>query len=195
LRGSQVYRALTDVLNTARTTHAHHTSDCSPHDSDSTAAQRCLYREGAVTGPRDVTDGSGAVCFDLPLKPRYNTSSMPWVAENIRRLSVAIADACTRAGRDPRAVTLVAVSKGVPAEIIRQRVAEGFVVIPKNINHAFTAMGVGKGLKAKINANIGTSPSHFDIDEELGKLDVSALANGVVEEAIVGAEFLFCFIF
>ncbi|MBC2715115.1 MAG: phosphomethylpyrimidine synthase ThiC [Desulfobacteraceae bacterium] len=64
----------------------------------------------------------------------------------------------------------------VSADEIRQRVADGSVVIPKNINHAFTAMGVGKGLKTKINANIGTSPSHFDIKEELGKLDVAVSA-------------------
>jgi len=70
----------------------------------------------------------------------------------------------------------VADYEDVSAEIIRQRVADGSVVIPKNINHAFTDMGVGKGLKTKINANIGTSPSHFDIDEELGKLDVAVAA-------------------
>ena len=70
----------------------------------------------------------------------------------------------------------VAEYEDVSAEEIRQRVAEGSVVIPKNIKHAFTAMGVGKGLKTKINANIGTSPSHFDIDEELGKLDVAVAA-------------------
>ncbi len=74
------------------------------------------------------------------------------------------------------AMNQVAADEGISAEEIRQRVAEGSVVIPKNIHHAFTARGVGKGLKTKINANIGTSPSHFNIDEELGKLDVAVAA-------------------
>ena len=74
------------------------------------------------------------------------------------------------------AMQQVADYEDVSAEEIRQRVADGSVVIPKNIHHAFTARGVGKGLKTKINANIGTSPSHFDIDEELGKLDVAVAA-------------------
>lgn len=70
----------------------------------------------------------------------------------------------------------VAEYENIAAAEIRDRVAAGSVVIPKNINHAFTARGVGLGLKTKINANIGTSPSHFDIDEELGKLDVAVSA-------------------
>ena len=74
------------------------------------------------------------------------------------------------------AMKQVADEENVSAEEIRQRVADGSVVIPKNINHDFTARGVGRGLKTKINANIGTSPSHFDLNEELGKLDVAAAA-------------------
>ncbi len=81
-----------------------------------------------------------------------------------------------RNGIITEAMKQVADYEDLSAEEIRQRVAGGSVVIPKNINHAFTAMGVGKGLKTKINANIGTSPSHFDIDEELGKLDVAVAA-------------------
>ncbi|MCP4667537.1 MAG: phosphomethylpyrimidine synthase ThiC, partial [Deltaproteobacteria bacterium] len=32
---------------------------------------------------------------------------------------------------------------------------------------------IGKGLKTKVNANLGTSPSHFDLDEELVKLEAA----------------------
>ena len=81
-----------------------------------------------------------------------------------------------RKGTITEAMAQVAEYEDVSAEIIRQRVAEGTVVIPKNINHVFIARGVGKGLKTKVNANIGTSPSHFDIKEELGKLDVAVAA-------------------
>lgn len=74
------------------------------------------------------------------------------------------------------AMRQVAAYEDISEELIRKRVAEGSIVIPKNMNHSFIARGVGKGLKTKINANIGTSPSHFNIDEELGKLDVAFAA-------------------
>ncbi|RJP85290.1 MAG: phosphomethylpyrimidine synthase ThiC [Desulfobacteraceae bacterium] len=81
-----------------------------------------------------------------------------------------------RNGKITDAMQQVAESENISPEVIRQHVAEGSVVIPKNIHHAFIARGVGKGLKTKINANIGTSPSHFNLEEELGKLDVAVAA-------------------
>ncbi|MBW1902621.1 MAG: phosphomethylpyrimidine synthase ThiC, partial [Deltaproteobacteria bacterium] len=76
-------------------------------------------------------------------------------------------------GRITEAMHQVAEFEGTTDEVIRERVAEGSVVIPKNIHHSFVARGIGKGLKTKVNANIGTSPSHFNLEEELAKLDVS----------------------
>ncbi len=76
-------------------------------------------------------------------------------------------------GRITEAMHQVAELEGTTDEVIRERVAEGSVVIPKNIHHSFVARGIGKGLTTKINANIGTSPSHFNLEEELAKLDVS----------------------
>lgn len=50
-------------------------------------------------------------------------------------------------------------------------------MIPKNINRKFEKIvGIGKGLRTKVNANIGTSPDHIDIAEELAKLDVAVKA-------------------
>jgi phosphomethylpyrimidine synthase len=46
-------------------------------------------------------------------------------------------------------------------------------VIPKNIHHTFEAIGIGNGLKTKVNANIGTSPKHCNPEEELSKLQVA----------------------
>ncbi len=43
-----------------------------------------------------------------------------------------IADACTRAGRDPAGVTLVAVSKTVPADRLRDAVAAGLDLLGEN---------------------------------------------------------------
>ena len=61
----------------------------------------------------------------------------------------------------------------VDVEYIREKVAQGRVVILKNntrINSIPTA--VGEGLKVKINANIGTSNEKSSIDEELDKTRV-----------------------
>lgn len=43
-----------------------------------------------------------------------------------------IADACARAGRDPSTVTLVAVSKTVPAERLRAAIAAGIAILGEN---------------------------------------------------------------
>jgi phosphomethylpyrimidine synthase len=68
---------------------------------------------------------------------------------------------------------IVAQDEQVDPEFIRKEVAKGHIVIPKNIKHQFHPMGIGNSLRTKINANIGTSPDHFDLEEELEKLKVA----------------------
>ncbi|MGC8638215.1 MAG: phosphomethylpyrimidine synthase ThiC, partial [Athalassotoga sp.] len=55
-------------------------------------------------------------------------------------------------------------------EFIMEGLIKGTIVIPKNINHQIEAMGVGKGLRTKVNANIGTSSDIVDINAELLKV-------------------------
>lgn len=62
-----------------------------------------------------------------------------------------------------------------PMEVC-EKVAGGVAVIPKNRNRHFEACGIGAGMKTKVNANIGTSPSHCDLKEELAKLDAAVKA-------------------
>ena len=70
---------------------------------------------------------------------------------------------------------LVAKNEGLEAEIVRQGVAEGTIVIPANPNHAnIVPCGIGRGLKTKVNANIGTSSDFGNIDTELEKLRVAS---------------------
>ncbi len=65
----------------------------------------------------------------------------------------------------------VATYEGVPPEQVRLGVAEGTIVIPKNKNHALkTVRAVGKGMRTKVNANIGASPYRSDVAEEQAKL-------------------------
>jgi len=68
----------------------------------------------------------------------------------------------------------VAQQERVEAELIRQGVAWGTIVIPANIKHYnLVPRGIGQGLKTKVNANIGTSSDFGNIDTELEKLQVA----------------------
>lgn len=68
----------------------------------------------------------------------------------------------------------VAKAEGLDVEVVRQRVAEGTVVIAANVVHnGLTPRGIGKGLSTKVNANIGTSSDFGNIDTELEKLQVA----------------------
>ncbi len=78
---------------------------------------------------------------------------------------------------------MVAEDEHLDPEIIRQGVALGEIVIPKNIHHNFRPRGIGKGLSTKVNANIGHSSDHQNEDEELHKLEVCVeyLADAVMD--------------
>ncbi len=64
----------------------------------------------------------------------------------------------------------VAEDEGLAPEEIRDLVATGEVVIPHNVHHQFRAIGIGKRLRTKVNANIGASNFHQLLEEELDKL-------------------------
>ncbi len=68
-------------------------------------------------------------------------------------------------------------------EFIMEGLVKGTIVIPKNINHNIEAMGVGKGLKTKVNANIGTSSDIVDVDAEILKVKaaIEAKADSVMD--------------
>ena len=67
----------------------------------------------------------------------------------------------------------VARTEKVSVEAIRKAVAAGQVVIPWNPTHAPTALGIGKGLRVKVNANIGTSREYCNLPEEVEKAKVA----------------------
>jgi phosphomethylpyrimidine synthase len=61
-------------------------------------------------------------------------------------------------------------NEGVCAEVVRSNVASGTVVIPWNHNRKPARVaGIGKGLKTKINASIGTSSDIIDYAAEVRK--------------------------
>src|SRR3972149_6646695 len=69
-------------------------------------------------------------------------------------------------------VRVVAVSENISPERLASDIAEGVTVIPVNSKRGIKPIGIGKGLKTKINANIGTSKDRVSLDEEGKKLDI-----------------------
>ena len=70
-------------------------------------------------------------------------------------------------------IETVAKEEGIDPEKLRKLVSTGRVVIPSNPKHLPKLMGIGEGLKIKVNSNLGSSPDYVDIDEELEKANVS----------------------
>ena len=65
----------------------------------------------------------------------------------------------------------VAEKEGVGTDFIIQGLTDGEIVIPANVNHTnLVPCGIGKGLRTKVNANIGTSSDFCDLNAELRKL-------------------------
>ena len=64
----------------------------------------------------------------------------------------------------------VAEKEAVETDFIIQGLAEGEIIIPANVNHTnLIPCGIGKGLRTKVNANIGTSSDFCDLNTELRK--------------------------
>jgi phosphomethylpyrimidine synthase len=79
-----------------------------------------------------------------------------------------------RQGKITEEMTFVAERERLTAEMVRDEVAAGRMIIPANINHPeLEPMAIGVASKCKINANIGNSAVASNIDEELRKLHTS----------------------
>ncbi len=69
------------------------------------------------------------------------------------------------------AMKIVAEKENIDVEVLRQKVAEGCVCIPANINHkSLSPEGIGSGLKTKINVNLGISGDCKNYDMEMEKV-------------------------
>jgi len=81
-----------------------------------------------------------------------------------------------RAGRLTDELRAVAREENVDAERLAAAVARGAAVILKNRKSDRRPIGLGPGLRTKVNANIGTSSDASSLDEELAKLDAAVAA-------------------
>lgn len=84
-----------------------------------------------------------------------------------------------------REMEVVARNEGLTPEYIRSCIAEGTAVIPLNRrrHNKLRIIGIGKGLKTKVNANIGSSPDRVSLVEEKNKLNaaIEAGADSVMD--------------
>ncbi|WP_455104319.1 phosphomethylpyrimidine synthase ThiC [Peptostreptococcus sp.] len=65
----------------------------------------------------------------------------------------------------------VAQKEHMDPQLLMERVAQGKIAIPANVNHkSLLAEGVGLGLSTKINVNLGISRDCPDVDKELEKV-------------------------
>jgi len=76
-----------------------------------------------------------------------------------------------RSGKVTSQMRRIAKDEGLDPEYIRDGLASGTIVIPANANRTKTKLvGIGKGLRTKVNANIGTSVDHINLSQEIKKL-------------------------
>ena len=70
-------------------------------------------------------------------------------------------------------IKTVAKDEGIDAETLRERVAAGQAVVPANLHRKGKITGIGRGLRTKVNASIGTSTSIADAQMEVEKARVA----------------------
>src|SRR6185312_2946156 len=92
----------------------------------------------------------------------------PWIAERAARPQASGSDAVTqmhfaRQGEVTGEMAFVAERENVAAELIRDEVAAGRMIIPANLRHPeLEPMAIGVASRCKINANIGNSSMASD---------------------------------
>jgi phosphomethylpyrimidine synthase len=78
-----------------------------------------------------------------------------------------------KAGIISNEITESARREGIAPEKFAAAVAEGKIVVVRNKNRTIQPLIIGSSTRIKINANIGTSSSLSDIDEELEKMHMA----------------------
>ncbi|AKX94524.1 phosphomethylpyrimidine synthase 2 [Moorella thermoacetica] len=82
-----------------------------------------------------------------------------------------------RAGKITPEMEKVAADEKVDVEFVRAGVAEGTIVIPRNTNRkVLKPCGIGRGLRIKVNALIGTSSDRDDRQMEMRKIAAAEAA-------------------
>ncbi len=67
----------------------------------------------------------------------------------------------------------IAEDENMPLQTLLERIAKGQIVVPGNHKRPANPVGIGKGLRTKVNASIGTSPDLIDLDMEVEKARIA----------------------
>jgi phosphomethylpyrimidine synthase len=89
-----------------------------------------------------------------------------------------------RTGSIPEEIARAAAEEAIAPERLRELVAAGRVVIPRNRKRRdIRPVAIGEGLRVKVNANVGTSRDRADISAEMEKtrMAVAAGADAVMD--------------
>lgn len=70
----------------------------------------------------------------------------------------------------------VASRENVSVQFLKKGLKDGTIILIRNKKHRIIPLAIGRGLRTKVNANIGTSPDVCDLKRELEKLRVSIAA-------------------
>ena len=81
-----------------------------------------------------------------------------------------------RQGRATDALAAVAREENIAVDELTAMVAEGRAVILRNNRSSRRPVGLGRGLRTKVNANLGTSSDASSLDAELEKVDAAIAA-------------------
>jgi phosphomethylpyrimidine synthase len=115
--------------------------------------------------PNGVSFGGGAVRF--PFKGEVTEVKGLMSGGNTQM------DAARRGEITPFMIK-VSQKESVPAEVIRDRIAAGTVVIPANPLHGcLDPVGIGLGMSVKVNVNLGRSPTSSCLSEEIDKVQTA----------------------
>ncbi len=97
-------------------------------------------------------------------------------------------------GKITKEMEIVATNEQVDVEFIRKGIENGRIVIPKsNRRELDPPIGIGKGLLVKINANIGSSKTVCNVEEEIEKARIAVkygsdtvmdLSTGITEKDV-----------
>jgi len=74
-------------------------------------------------------------------------------------------------------IEFVAKQENINVQELLEKIKQGRVIIPASKLHKnLSPIGIGEGMKTKVNSNIGSSPDSYSVEEELKKLGVSIKA-------------------
>src|ERR671910_2468405 len=101
--------------------------------------------------------------------------SRDWSNTEVRKNKMGTQMSSARRGIATEEMVQVAKDEDVSLDTLLHGIAKGSIIIPKNTarKQEIKVVGIGQGLKTKVNVNIGTSTLHQNLEEEISKAEVA----------------------